>query len=890
MSNTTPSGLERLLFVCAVAATIHGTARADDAWTERLPLQDTYVDSASSRQNIAYGDSEGIIIGGGREGCLMFDVSDLANVTAAKFRFYLSQCGSTSGAKWPVYFQIMRNDRWNENTLTWNSLPDEFRTMPAAVVATNDATIAGTVVIPAGSTGTWQEVDLTEAVKAAAARTGRLALHAVTMWDSGEGGDTTPLGLRTTDAADSSLHPKLMFQGATTANPDTLTIVASADTHVQSGGSANTNFGSKNDAVMVDCNGRREAFIKFDLSNVSAPAVDSAVFLLHTYPSTSGDHAYTSDDGIQFELTGKTDWNETTLTWNNAQEQTGTAVNRSWESETPSTAVRGPSSAANRSYTVDVTTLVNQVLAAGGDTLSLHIWRNPSDSKRYFFICPREYAKEEHRPRLLITPRVDAALTTRKPVQETFVGNGSTSATNTYYNGRWTNIVQIGCSGSSVQYATMLFDVNGLDDAPFVRFRVKNNNTISGGDGALRVAAWTTGRWNETNFTWNTAKPTFPQPAAITAATPIDGEVASFRLEQNKSAKRYFEADVTAAARAAAAEGKMLTLGLFSNKAWHNFYKGADAASPAELVFPNPDARFGARVVASLDMSGEKPALRLTWSPADKSGATYTVRRRDGEGWASIASGISEATCLDATAEPKVEYEYEITATLPNASTASVTKAVTLDAQMTLFACADTFVQNGNKGGTKYGTEASIVEKYDSNEGTGGVREGLIRFDLSHVPARISSATLHLTVTGDDEDCVSGSRLDVLKYPDREWTDENAPTWNDMFGNQWATPLARGSHPDPVRETEPLLGTYTISGTDRFTAGKDIAFDISAAVRAALAANETHLTLHTATWNSNNNWNFGFVTRERAQGPSLAPRIEFVLKTWVRKGTTIRIR
>ena len=102
--------------------------------------------------------------------------------------------------------------------------------------------------------------------------------------------------------------------------------------------------------------------------------------------------------------------------------------------------------------------------------------------------------------------------------------------------------------------------------------------------------------------------------------------------------------------------------------------------------------------------------------------------------------------------------------------------------------------------------------------------------------------------------------------------------------------MARGNHPDSVRVSEPLLGTYAISGTDRFTAGKDIAFDISAAVRAALAANETHLTLHTATWNSNNNWNFGFVTRERAQGPSLAPRIEFVLKNWVPKGTAIHIR
>ena len=884
MSGITPSGLERLLFVCAVAAAIHGAARADDAWTERLPVQDTYVDSAAARQNIAYGDSKGITIGNGREGCLMFDVSDLANVTAAKFRFYVSQCGTTSGAKWPVYFQVMRNDRWNENTLTWNSLPDEFRTVPAAVVATNDATIAGTVVIPAGSQGTWQEVDLTEAVKAAAVRTGRLALHAVTMWDSDEGGDTTPLGLHSKDAADSSLRPRLMFQGATTANPDTLTLIPTEDTFINCAGStADTAYGGST-SIFVQQN-FREGFFKFDLSGIGAQSVDSAVFLMRMSPTQPN---HTPGSQVQFQLMDKDSWSGSTLTWNNASTQAGVTPGAAWSAETPANAVRIPSVYTNRFCTVDLAPLVNQTLSAGKTTMSIHITMNQSGNAKCFFPLSKEHPDEWCHPRLLITPTVDAALVTRKPVQETFISNGSKDKT--YYNGQWTNIVQIGCSGSSVQYATMLFDVNGLENAPFVRFRVKNDGTIKADGGALRVAAWTTGRWNETNFTWNTASPTFPQPAAITAATTIDGEVATFRLEQNKSASRYFEADVTAAARAAAAEGKMLTLGLFSNKAWHNFYKGADAARPAELVFPDPDARFGARVVASLDTSGESPALRLTWSPSDLSGATYTVRRRDGEGWAAVANGISEATCLDASAEPNVEYEYEITATLSDTSTASVTKAVTLDARMTLFACADTYVQNGSNGDTKHGTEASIVEKYVSSEGSGGVREGLIRFDLSRVPARISSATLHLTVTGDDGDCVSGSRLYVLKCPDREWTDANAPTWNDMFGNQWATPLARESHPDPVRESEPLLGTYIISGTDRFTAGKDIAFDISAAVREALAANETHLTLHTATRNSNDNWNFGFVTRERAQGPSLAPHIEFVLKSWVRKGTVIYIR
>ena len=885
MSSMTPSRLERLLLVSAVAAAIHGTARADDAWTERLPLQDTYVDSSTAaRKDIAYGDSEGIIIGSGREGCLMFDVSDLANVTGAKFRFYVSQCGTTTGAKWPVYFQIMRNDRWNENTLTWNSLPDEFRTVPAAVVATNDATIAGKVVIPAGSQGSWQEVDLTEAVKAAAARTGRLALHAVTMWDSGEGGDTTPLGLRTTDAAD-SLRPKLMFQGATTANPYTLTIVASADTHVQSGGSANTNFGSKNDAVMVDCNGRREAFIKFDLSNVSAPAVDSAVFLLHTYPSASADHAYTSDDGIQFELTGKTDWNEMTLTWNNAQEQTGTAVNRSWESETPSTAVRGPSSAANRSYTVDVTTLVNQVLAAGGDTLSLHIWRNPSDSKRYFFICPREYAKEEHRPRLLITPKVDAALTTRKPVQETFV---STYEKDTAYfpwmEGRNWDYLQIGCTGNNVEYGLMLFDPTGLENAEYVRFRVLSRNQIVAGDGALRVVAWTTDRWNATNLTWNTLAPFFPAPSAVTAGTAISGEVANIGLTQTKG-KSYFEADVTEAVRAAAQAGKMVTLGLFSNQNWPEFYKG-ESSYPAVLIFPDPDAEFGNRVTWSLGQSGDTPALSLKWSPSNVAGATYTVERLEEGEWTTVATGLSEATCLDADAKPYETHAYRITETT---SGESVTKSLAFAPEVKVFACADTYVQNGGNATANFGTAVSLIHKYAGVENNGGVREALYRFDLAEMPANFKTATLKLYSTGNAADVTANAHFDLYKYPDFEWSDANAPAWNDVFGNGWATQQAYENHPDGKRPLETELGLHIVAESGDITANVPVEFDVTDAIRTARAAGDTHVTLHTAAY-SGGNWNFGIISRERAQGASQAAQIVFTLKNWVLKGTVIFIR
>jgi hypothetical protein len=232
-----------------------------------------------------------------------------------------------------------------------------------------------------------------------------------------------------------------------------------------------------------------------------------------------------------------------------------------------------------------------------------------------------------------------------------------------YYAGDFTNHFQIGCNvNNKVLYGVMLFDPSKLADAAFVRLRVKSKNNLPAGNGILRVSAWTTDAWNETNLTWNTTGPWFPQPASVRDGTALPGEVASVFLSQPKSDKPWFDVDVTAAAREAAQAGRMLTLGLFSNIAWPEFYKGA-SDYPAVLVFPDPDATFGNKVTCSLGESNGKPALRLEWSPSPVAGATYTVERRKGNTWVMVASGLAEPTCLDPKAEPYVEQTYRITAT-----------------------------------------------------------------------------------------------------------------------------------------------------------------------------------------------------------------------------------
>ena len=103
----------KLKKLAGVIILVAGSAFADgeEVWQSRPPMQDTFVlDNAPNGSN---GSSVGIVAGNNREGCMMFDVSGLANVTVARIRLYVTQCGAKSGVKWPVFFRVMRNDRWN---------------------------------------------------------------------------------------------------------------------------------------------------------------------------------------------------------------------------------------------------------------------------------------------------------------------------------------------------------------------------------------------------------------------------------------------------------------------------------------------------------------------------------------------------------------------------------------------------------------------------------------------------------------------------------------------------------------------------------------------------------------------------------------------------------
>ena len=841
----------------------------------RYPIQDT---SVSSQYGTKWGENF-LRLGNGYDACVMLPVSGLANVTSAKFKFYVSQCGE--GAKYPLYFRIMRDDRWHHNMLTWNALPDEFRFRSPALLDQADPSLAGYIEIENG-VGEY-EVDITKAVKAAAP-CGRLALHVFTSWVA-FGADNTTLLIKSAECEDESQRPCLSFSGDADTSAATMTIIASDDTHVYKHAAGNNYANEAN--VLVDKSGR-EAFVKFDLSGIDSSCVDSAMLMLYTYSGEQNDFSYFSDDDIQFELTKKTEWNENELTWHNAFDKTGCTLEE-WKDPASADVVHGPSSDKDRFYRVELAKLVNKVLAQGGKTLSLRISRkNISDNTRFFFFYPHDDANEAHRPRLLVTPKVDAALVSRKALQDTFVGNGS-AADKPYFlwmlndrNPPWTYL-QVGCSGTAVQYGLMLFDPAGLENADFVRLRIQSRSILPECDGALRVTAWQSDRWNATNLTWNTLSPWFPQPTAVVQGTALDGEIASLKPTQTRAGS-YIELDVTAVAKSAAKAGKYITIGLFSNGGWPEIYRG-ESAYPAEIVFPDPDGTFGNRVTCSLDQDGGRPTLRLAWSPSAADGVTYKVERQNGDDWKMIASGLATATCVDPHAEPNVEHTYRITDLLTGGT---VVKSVTLDATFSVYACADTYVQNGGSANTRFGTGASLVHKYDAGDGNGGVREGFYRFDVRNCPDDFKSATLKLHTTGSDGGHNGNEEFWVLTYPDFEWTDDIAPSWNSVFGNGYATPQVLAGNPDGDRSPEYKVVAVKVPAS--LTGESPLEFDVAGIIRAAKANGQSHVTLHTCAYDPNSQWNFGIISRERAQGVSWGPQIEFKLRNWVNNGFNIIIK
>ncbi|MEM6391549.1 MAG: DNRLRE domain-containing protein [Planctomycetota bacterium] len=259
------------------------------------------------------------------------------------------------------------------------------------------------------------------------------------------------------------------------ATPPVNLIEAVADAHaVQS--NANANFGSATTAVTYNAGQDQHAFIKFDLAGLSG--FSEAKLRLHV-----DFQAATSD--LRVRAVDNTSWSETGLTWNNrpnAGDELG--VIQITEGDL-------------RRYELDLTSHVQQLLAAGETQMSLRV-ENVSWGFGSGLIQTRESAYPG--PQLVVdAPSSGGAGTgVAKAVADAWVDqqnqsvNNGTGSTLELYNAHLTD-----------HRGFVKFDLGGISAGQPVTLRLHAG--VAGGSDAIRVRGLTNNGWSETGITWNNA-------------------------------------------------------------------------------------------------------------------------------------------------------------------------------------------------------------------------------------------------------------------------------------------------------------------------------------------------------------------------------------------------
>jgi autotransporter-associated beta strand protein len=299
-----------------------------------------------------------------RESYVKFDLSALTPGTVVRATVRLvpttvnySNPNSFGSGKGAVFNQLylVSDNGWTENGINWNNRPAAGAMLDEFVSYANAP----------------MNFDVTALVKAALAGDKKLSLKFLSITQDTNGQLT--FGAR--ENSDPDLRPQIIIQSFDSA------VAPEADTMVQDGTSANTNFGTsqglgtKKDTT----NENRESYLRFDLSSFTGPLVAASLRLMPTYDG----YAYVTNN---IDLVNSNTWSETTTTWNN-KPAVGTNLGSFAPRQSTPTKLNVTTQAANS--------------LAGDKKLSLHVASNTTSANGLTLFGAREHADPTFTPLLV---------------------------------------------------------------------------------------------------------------------------------------------------------------------------------------------------------------------------------------------------------------------------------------------------------------------------------------------------------------------------------------------------------------------------------------------------------------------------------------------------------
>jgi hypothetical protein len=333
-----------------------------------------------------------------------------------------------------------------------------------------------------------------------------------------------------------------------------VTLSATADAHVRDGTHAGTNFGTAAEVeVKKGSSGfNREAYLKFDLTNVTAEQIGTAKLRLFGKLGAGGTNVATAVYGS----TNST-WTESGLTWNTKPAATTSAL-----------ATTTVTDQTGRFYEWNVTSFLKAEKAAGRNVVTL-ILKNPSTSNPLSLFATRNAASNT--PQLLITPPTsNPGATTVKVGDDAHVRDGTHAGTNF---GSATSMEVKKSTTSYTREAYLKFDLSGVSTISNAKFRVFAKLGVAGDPVNTSVFGAGGASWAESTIKWSN------KPATTTAALgtkTISG-----------TSSQWYEYDLTAYLQAEKAAGRNSVTLVLKNAATTNpqvVVASGETAQGAELV------------------------------------------------------------------------------------------------------------------------------------------------------------------------------------------------------------------------------------------------------------------------------------------------------------------
>ena len=338
-----------------------------------VPSADAYVrDGSFAGTN--FGSATQLLVknavsGGGyvRTAYLKFNLAGLAPASSAVLQLYGNEVAGATEPSIAVAVYPVASSNWSESSITFANAPVVGSTPLASVNVT-------------GTTEKLYTFDLTSYIKQ------QQALGNTTVTIALRGTLFTG-GMVTFDSRESATHGPQLVLNSSTPIPTPVNFAASADTYVQNGTYAGTNYGTAKQLLVKQAVApyNRVAYLKFDLTSLTGTSIQNATLRLFGGLQGGSNPSFT----VRILAVSNTTWNETTLTQNNAP-ATGAVL-----------ASGAIPDATSRWYTFDLTSYLNQLLATGQRLVSVAIAGTANTTEMAAF---NSREATTNGPQLVVTP------------------------------------------------------------------------------------------------------------------------------------------------------------------------------------------------------------------------------------------------------------------------------------------------------------------------------------------------------------------------------------------------------------------------------------------------------------------------------------------------------